>query len=245
MRSRIVSRLVLVVLALPACGGALISSSRIEQCYDDGGPLDCDRRLTVALAIASGQRGTEEVQTVSEEEESELTLERPLRVSLYKTDAVVRYPVHYLQSFNAQPFEVVTHHGLGGCNDGDMANSPSCGWVLSSDGARILNSQGFCCSCGFDQILGTSSTTPRSETLQCDLFGDAQSAHCLRMDDLWYAAYELGAPQLHFVVSAEVSQDNGTVADYTLELGPHAPGAASEDGRLTARLLGDLAGTRA
>ena len=33
--------------------GALIASSRLEQCYNDGkAPLDCAHRIVVALAIA-------------------------------------------------------------------------------------------------------------------------------------------------------------------------------------------------
>ena len=151
--------------------GAIISSSSLEQCFDDGeSPLDCDQRIVVALAVASGQRGTEVIQTVLDRietpersrEAAERELESPIRISISKTEAVVRYPVTYLQSFNSAPREVVTHHGLGGCNDGNLANAPSCGWVYASDGSRIQDSQGFCCSCGFDQILGSSSTSTRS-----------------------------------------------------------------------------------
>jgi hypothetical protein len=147
-----------------------------------------------------------------------------------------------LQSFNAAPYEMITHHGLGGCDDGDLSNSPSCGWVIAADGSRIPHSQGFCCSCGADQILGTSSTSTRSETLQCDLFGSSQSAHCLRFSDLWYAAYTLGPPELHFSISVEARQgSNGTLPLYRLDLSPQSPGVASPDGKVTARLLGDLA----
>ena len=245
-------RLLVAACAITA-RAPLIASSSLEQCFDNGeAPLDCDQSIVVSLAIASGQRGTEEIRTVlgcdegervqtPNREASTCELEAPIRLSLTKTEAVVRYPVTYLQSFNAAPREVVTHHGLGGCEDGDMSAAPSCGWVLASDGARIQDSQGFCCSCGFDQMLGASSTSTRSTELHCNLFGSAQSAHCLRMDELWYAAYTLGPPQLHFTVTVSATQANGTMAEYTLELGPHAPGAASPDGRVTARLLGDLA----
>ena len=250
-------RLIVLVLACAvisphAVNGALVASSSLEQCFDDGvSSLSCANKMVVSLTIASGQRGTEEIRTVLGCNEGEVQtanptsstceLESPIRLTLSKTEVVVRYPVTYLQSFNAAPREVVTHHGLGGCDDGNLAPSPSCGWVLASDGSRIRDSQGFCCSCGFDQIFGTSSTSTRSTALHCDLFGNAQSAHCLRMDQLWYAAYTLGPPQLHFTITVEATQANGTMTEYTLEMGPHAPGAASPDGRVTARLLGDLA----
>ena len=61
------------------------------------------------------------------------------------------------------------------------------------------------------------------------------------MADLWYAAYTLGTPELHFAITVEARQQNGTTVDYTLELSPQEPGVASPDGKVTARLLGDLA----
>ena len=169
-----------VVLVFSSCAhAALIASSRLEQCWNDGSQetlTDCDQRIVVSLAIAAGQSGSEEVHTVADASEAsgERELMDAVRLSIFKTEAVVRYPVTYLQSFNSAPYEVVTHHGLGGCNDGDLASAPSCGWVLASDGSHIQDSQGFCCSCGADQIFGTSSTSTRSTTLQCDLFGNAQ-----------------------------------------------------------------------
>ena len=253
LRHRLLALLLSAIVRLPPTHAALLASSRLEQCFNNGvDPLDCAHRMVVSLAIASGQRGTEEIQAVVDRSGSssatstaapERTLEAPLRISLTKTETIVRYPVTYLQTLNAAPREqIIPNLGLGGCEDGDLASNPTCGWVLSSvDGSRIPNSQGFCCNCGFDQMLGfTGSTSTRAAELQCGLFGDAQSAHCLRMNDLWYATYSLGPPQLHFTIIVAVTQANGTLADYTLELGPHAPGATSPDGKVTARLLGDL-----
>ena len=108
-----------------------------------------------------------------------------------------------------------------------MAIAPSCGWVVDANAVPILDSQGFCCSCSFDQLLGTSSNSLRSSQLQCDLFGNAQSAHCLRMGELWYAIYELSAPQLDFEIIVTATQANGSLADYTLSMGPDRPGVSS------------------
>ena len=56
------------------------------------------------------------------------------------------------------------------------------------------------------------------------------------MDPLWYSAFEIGAPELHFTIT--VTSGNGSVA---LRLGPHAPTALSPDGKVAARLVGDFA----
>lgn len=218
--------------------------------------IDCAHRIVVTLAVDAGQNGTEEVHATLDrvvdqtggQSTGELELETPLRLSLSKTDAIVRYPLTYRRTFNSAPREVVTLHGLGGCEDGDLATEPSCGWVVDSTGSRVADSQGFCCSCQFDQILGISSSSTRSATLSCDLFGDAQSAHCLRMDPLWYAAFELEPPQLYFTITVKVTKvgaigDGDTVSDdvTSLVLGPQSPGASTADGAVTARLLGDFA----
>ena len=58
--------------------GALISSSRLEQCFNDGNPetlLDCAQRITVALAVPAGQVGTEELHMVSDPSKGERELE--------------------------------------------------------------------------------------------------------------------------------------------------------------------------
>ena len=74
--------------------GALISSSRLEQCFNDGNPetlLDCAQRITVALAVPAGQVGTEELHMVSDPSKGERELEHPIRLTISKTHAVVRY----------------------------------------------------------------------------------------------------------------------------------------------------------
>ena len=86
----------LIVALLHGACGALISSSRLEQCFNDGNPetlLDCAQRITVAMAIPAGQVGTEELHIVSDPAKGERELEKPIRLTISKTDAVVRYPV--------------------------------------------------------------------------------------------------------------------------------------------------------
>ena len=228
--------------------GAIIASSSLEACVNDGShqPFQCSQKMVVALSVENGQDGTEVVEATLRDVVDRTgslgpssvprELEEPIALTLSKTQVVVRYPVTYVQDINAAPREVVVHHDLNGCVDGNMATNPSCGWVIAPDGSQVTHSQGFCCSCSFDQTLGLSDQGTRASSLACDLFGNMQSAHCLRMDPLWYSAYEIGAPELHFTIT--VTSGNGSVA---LELGPHAPTALSPDGRVAARLVGDFA----
>ena len=228
--------------------GAMIASSSLEACVNDGShqPLQCSQKMVVALSVENGQDGTEVVEATLRDVVDRTgslgpssvprELEEPIALTLSKTQVIVRYPVTYVQDVNAAPREVVVHHDLNGCVDGNMATNPSCGWVIAPDGSQVTHSQGFCCSCSFDQTLGLSDQGTRASSLACDLFGNMQSAHCLRMDPLWYSAYEIGAPELHFTIT--VTSGNGSVA---LELGPHAPTALSPDGRVAARLVGDFA----
>jgi len=225
------------------------TAQRKSQC-DACAPrsLDCSRRLVVALTVNNGQNGTETVQaTVNyvSDQTTGITTQRelasPLSISLTKTNPIVRYPLTYLQSFNSQPREVIVLHNFGGCQDGNLATSPSCGWAIATVNgvnSAIPDSQGFCCSCDLNQVLGISGQSTRSQTLNCNLFGNVQSAHCLRFENLWYAAYTIGQPQLHFTIDVTIQQDGTT---RTLQLGPHAPGASTSDGRVVARLLGDFA----
>ena len=88
-----------VVLVFSSCAhAALIASSRLEQCWNDGSQetlTDCDQRIVVSLAIAAGQSGSEEVHTVADASEAsgERELMDAVRLSIFKTEAVVRYPV--------------------------------------------------------------------------------------------------------------------------------------------------------
>lgn len=238
----------LLALCTGCVHAALIASSSLESCVDDGShqPLECEQKMVVALSVENGQDGTEAVHATLRDvidrtgtlgaDDVPRELEEPMAISLSKSKVVVRYPVTYVQDVNAAPREVVVHHDLNGCVDGDLAANPSCGWVIAADGSQVPHSQGFCCSCSFDQTLGLSDEATRASSLSCDLFGNMESAHCLRMDPLWYSAFEIGAAEIHFAIT--VTTNNGSVA---MQLGPHAPTALSPDGKVAARLVGDFA----
>ena len=237
-----------LLLCVSYSRGAIIASSSLEACVNDGShqPYQCSQKMVVALSVENGQDGTEVVEATLRDVVDRTgslgasnvprELEEPIALSLSKSSVVVRYPVTYVQDVNAAPREVVVHHDLNGCVNGNQATNPSCGWVIAADGSQVPHSQGFCCACSFDQTLGLSDQSTRASSLACDLFGNMMSAHCLRMDPLWYSAFEIGAPELHFTIT--VTSGNGSV---TLQLGPHAPTALSPDGKVAARLVGDFA----
>ena len=91
-RSRMRLLLSACMLAARACA-SIIASSTLERCFNDGTePLGCDQRIVVALSVADGQDGTEEVHaTLSEVRDrrtganTEVSLEEPLVISLRKS----------------------------------------------------------------------------------------------------------------------------------------------------------------
>ena len=134
-------------------------------------------------------------------------LEPADEVSIVVTQSaiVLSYTLTYLQDVNAAPSETVftsdaANHPFGSltnpCVADSQADSPACGWTLDKNGARLPFSQGFCCTCGVSNDIA-GYRMPRSG-LQCTLFAERDSAHCLRMDPLWYAAYAIGPPAITF-----------------------------------------------
>ena len=98
------------------------------------------------------------------------------------TQEVNNGPVEVLRTSNGDgPFSIINP-----CpGDGDGA----CGHVVDDDGNKIPYSGGFCCQCSIGQLLGVEGDTNTRSSLNCDLFGDVKetfTAHCLRMDWLWY-----------------------------------------------------------
>lgn len=234
--------------------GSLISSSRIEQCVQTGAEPDkitCEaNKFVVALSVENGQNGTETVEATfsqASDDSGVRKLQIPWRIVLRKSRVMIRYPITYTRSFNSQPSEEIIILSSLNCVDGSSASSPTCGWAVSN-GVRIEDSQGFCCTCDFLQTIGMSDDTTRATSLSCDLFSSQQSAHCLRFNNLWYSAYSVGPAETFFTlelgITSYVDNEDGTETikhDEVLEIGPTSPGARSADGKIIARLLGDFA----
>lgn len=90
------------------------------------------------------------------------------------------------------------------CKDANFEENPTCGWKYDSNGGKIQNSQGFCCSCSLQNIIGISKESTRAN-LNCKLFGNlASSAHCLRFSDLIYHSFTLGLPMKQYTISIKI-----------------------------------------
>lgn len=116
----------------------------------------------------------------------------PVQILVSKSQVLAQYPLIYIQNFNYYPREAVLSSTFFSCDDGHYDESPSCGWAYSEEGQKIPDSQGFCCTCGFDDFLGLGDDLDRGKTCQALNLGEGSStAHCLRLDELWLAAFEI------------------------------------------------------
>ena len=114
--------------------------------------------------------------------------------------------------------------------------------VKISPGAKISDSQGFCCECSLGDIIFGSDEVSRA-ALSCDIFGSTSaSAHCLRFDTLWYSAMSIGSAVVDFDISIMVAMnsDTGMEKTQTLQLSPEKLVATSSDADVAVRLLGDF-----
>ena len=143
---------------------------------------------------------------------------------------------------------------------GGHCDARSCAWAKDADGNKILDSEGKCCTCDVgDQLFGGKSGNSRSGKLNCMLLGRNQaSAHCMRLDALWYNVYEIGAPRVISEVdiivmrhtrnwtqgtgvcsSAAASKD--AISREHLRIGSQNRRAHSTDGSVSATFVGDFA----
>lgn len=134
-------------------------------------------------------------------------LENPIRINISKSPVYIEYPSIYFQTFNFNPTEQVIISSVFGCEDGDLAQNPTCGWTINSLNQRIPFSQGFCCKCDFSQIIGIN-TTDRNRGNTCsflNLSSGSASAHCLKYDELWWSAYEINSYQIVYEIEINIS----------------------------------------
>lgn len=148
---------------------------------------------------------------------------------------------------NAKPVEVVGTTEMLGCSTDStqLLTNPTCG-SLYYNSKRVTCSEGFCCPCTLDQMLGLGSHQ-RGE-LQCNLltslFSNGASVHCLRWGPMWYSVFKMVTPMIDSQISVYTSMTNKT--NVNLSLTPSAPVASSVGiVNMTARLVGSFEWTRA
>lgn len=193
----------------------VLAASALLSCTNEGlGPSNCSRRLVITATLQNGESLGTGALVYSLSNAAEFGGSNAVTpadsVSLVVTQSAVNllYPLTYLRHVNSAPFEqVVTRDAAGHafstlsnrCDASPASSSPACGWTVTERGARVPFSQGFCCACDISaDVFG--SQIPRSG-LACGLFEQRDSAHCLRMGPLWYAAYRVGPPRLDFGIN--------------------------------------------
>lgn len=103
------------------------------------------------------------------------------------------------------------YYGIGDqCYDQATDAQTSCGWISDGSGTHIPYSQGFCCTCDAGDLF-SGTLIPRSGH-RCNLFEKGDTAHCMRLDNLWHAGYDVGSPSIDFSITVNVTQCRLTAA---------------------------------
>ncbi|KAA0174144.1 hypothetical protein FNF27_04365 [Cafeteria roenbergensis] len=201
-------------------GSSILAAGSMEACVDDGDKLQCAQRFVTTLTVENAQNRTESItayrlRDFSQTDGTRVELEDSLSVTLAKSSIVLRYPLQYERTYNADPRELIlVRDGQGRdynwltnpCKDGTAADAACGSYVDPSTGRTVPYSQGFCCRCDFGDYMSGGPVGLSRANLQCSLLSTelAQSAHCLRWGPLWYRAFSLGPPVVHFVIEAEI-----------------------------------------
>jgi len=192
----------------------IISKSKIEKCTRDSSnltDLKCLDKLVLSLSIQNGQLSETEymdvfISEVDTPENKKERLQNPFRITISKTPVIAEYPSIYVQDFNFKPVEQIIISDIFSCLDGDLAENPTCGWVIN--GKNIVSySQGFCCKCTFSQLAGID-TTSRKRGSSCNFLNlgpGSATAHCLRFDKLWYSAYEIKNYYINYTIDIYIT----------------------------------------
>lgn len=186
--------------------------------------------------------GTEgiEVESVTDEQGKVRHLQKPISIAISKGPVFVRYSLIYFADVNAKPREVVGTTNILGCasDSSKLLTNPTCGSLYFA-GQRVTNSEGFCCQCTLDQMLGMGSHQ-RGE-VQCNLFsglfGNGASVHCLRWGPLWYSLFKIMTP----TIESEISVHSDSGLNLTLRAtSPVATARIGDYTTVTARLVGSF-----
>lgn len=188
----------------------------------------------------------------------------PVHISLTKSHVNANYELSYTQSFNHKPIEAVMYTGTGEssaiCKDGANEQHPTCGWYTNPEtGSQVADSQGFCCPCDVDgtwgDTIGGGSPQLARGNVDCSLLGNflflggvPASAHCMNLDMLWHAGYNVGRAEVDYSINVllvhkptdHLNLTDGVQAE-TISVTPQAPIQLTTDAFLSVQLLGDLA----
>ncbi|KPA85907.1 hypothetical protein ABB37_00219 [Leptomonas pyrrhocoris] len=249
----------------------LVASSRIIYCTDGGDDaINCTKKMVVTLTVEAGQQADEEslvfLNSAVDETTSTGTATNttttvnfaPIAITTSRSAVRYRYPIFYVQNYNAKPYEAtVKGRLLNQCNADFDSGTATCGIAYDAFSKAIPFSQGFCCDCSMCQTLGFCVPDARANQA-CNLFDAYTTASCLRFGQRWYSGYTIGSYitwlTLNVTVSRNITADppngsNGIVQSMTqqtvvLQLSPSVLGDNAGGGwGASARLVGSFAPT--
>lgn len=225
---------------------AFISSSKIQQCTNDGlEPLDCGQKLVLSLSVDANLKPGAEVvnfiESASDERggDGQNVSFDPIQMSISRSAVTYRYPFFYISEFNGNPYELTLKGSAKDMCDDSFSTKASCGLQYNAQNQPIPYSQGFCCNCGLCSATHICGANARS-SIACDLFGALTSASCLRFGDDWYSGYSIGPATLWFTIDLTFTRNttDGRTESTTLTLTPDSLDAADENFGSVAQIIG-------
>ena len=228
----------------------LIARSSLETCVKgsstqvkkpDGSP--CSRKLVIAVSVPSGGGGTEKLESklVSKVAGMQGTtvLEKPIRVSIIKSQSLVSYRLRKIGRVNYKPREEILNYN--GCNDNIYSGQEACGTAVV-DGEEVTDSHGRCCRCSFLNKLEQNRPFARSK-LKCGLIGVSESAHCMRLHSVFMDVFEFLSPQIIFNITVGVTEKSeyGWREVGKLVISPSNSQRSLLDGQVNVELIGEFA----
>ena len=227
----------------------VISQSQIESCLRTQSGLSCSLSMLINSVVTTGANGTESilVSSVVDQTGNIRNLTNAISVNVTKGPVYVRYSLVYVADVNSKPREVVSTTSLLGCvsDTAQLAANPSCGYLYFR-GSPIRYSEGFCCKCSLDQLLGMGSH--QRGGVQCNLltslFTNGASVHCLRWGPIWYSLFRIMTPTVESTVVVTVDNQPPTRIVLTSQLPVASANSINNNLNITARLVGSFTWTR-
>ena len=227
---------------------SILGKSTLESCTQEStDDLSCSSKIVLSLTIQNAELENNDfisftLSNITDSSGQNRVLSNPYKITISKSSVLVNYPCIYLQDFNYHPVEKIIASDIFTCEDGDLSNNPTCGWQKDSDGNKIENSQGFCCKCDFNQIIGIDgSTSIRGNKCKVLNLGiNSSTAHCLSFNELWFSAYEINQYSLSYTIKVNIISTQNTSDVQTLTLTPSNTISTSNDKNILVKIIGDF-----
>ncbi|CAM6102247.1 unnamed protein product [Calypogeia fissa] len=201
----------LISLAIPTYGDRILSSI-LKTCdhpklrvEDPSEHFNCSKKVVLELTIDNGKTiksDTSEifVTSILEADGTSRDLARPYRVTIYKSDVYVQYPLRYTKTFAPEVDFKYRNGSLG------------CGLLNKIEYERLHLGEGYCNVCAWKDKLPywlEGAKTMRRSDLQCAFLPitsissrwENGSMPCLRQIEKWCPTYEIEDPTMRFTIT--------------------------------------------